>query len=91
MKSTFAKLVVAASLAGATAPAFAQEAVPTEPPAVEVKTDVPETVPVDEAPLRTMSNRTYLVIGLSTAAVLGLILLVVLLARGAEERELTFH
>ena len=88
MKTALAKFVVAASLVGATAPALAQEA--ATPPAVDVKVDAPETVLVDE-PTREMSNRTYLVIGLSTAAVIGLILLVVLLARGAENREVHYH
>jgi hypothetical protein len=77
-RDSLAAMFLAATLAGAAAPAAAQEGGPT------YKVDVPERVEIETGTVEGTSARTYLVIGLSTAAVLGLLLLVVLLARSGD-------
>jgi hypothetical protein len=78
-RNTLAALFLSATLAGSAAPALAQEGGGTT-----YKVDVPERVEIDVGTTDGTSARTYLVIGLSTAAVIGLLLLVVLLARSGD-------
>lgn len=79
-RTTLATVFLSAALAGAAAPALGQETGPT------YKVDVPRTVEVDTGISGEggTTARTYLVLGLSTAAVIGLLLLVVLLARAGD-------
>lgn len=77
-RDSLAAIALAAALAGGAAPAFAQEGAPT------FKVDVPERVELETGTVEGSRARTYLVIGLSTAAVIGLLLLVVLLARAGD-------
>lgn len=89
-----ATLVLSAALAGTPAPD-----VPSQPIAQAsgetIKVDVPETVEVDipAARVEERGTRTFLVVGLSTVAVVGLLLLIVLLARNTETQshELNHH
>jgi hypothetical protein len=90
----FGALLLSAALSSG---ALAQiEPAPGKAPDIEVKTDVPgrvEVPPSDVPSSEDASSRPYIVIGLSTAAVLGLLLLIVLLARTSGERhsELRHH
>jgi hypothetical protein len=92
----FGALLLSAALSSG---AIAQiEPAPGKAPAadIEVKTDVPARVEVPPSNVPTTesaSSRPYLVIGLSTAAVLGLLMLIVLLARTSGDRhtELRHH
>lgn len=73
IRTSLATLLLSATLAGAAAQAASQ---PAQGPTADV--ELTEAAPVEEE----AGARTYLVIGLSTAAVVGLLLLIVLLARG---------
>lgn len=84
-RDSLAAMFLAATLAGAAAPAAAQEVGPT------YRVDVPERVEIETGTVEGTSARTYLVIGLSTAAVLGLLILVVLLARAGDGRPEVQH
>jgi hypothetical protein len=85
-RNTLATLFLSASLAGSAAPALAQESGGTT-----YKVDVPERVEIDVGTTEGTSARTYLVIGLSAAAVIGLLLLVVLLARSGDGHTTEVH
>ena len=80
LATLFLSAALASSGASST-PAVAQ----LETPAT-VKVDVPDTARVEQVDVPSSDDHgsSYLVIAMSTAAVLGLLLLIVLLARGGE-------